>query len=773
MGNVTFDLLIPGTLWLTLALVAAGLVAWYALRRPTVMSTRRWAFTIAMMSAGFVLVLGILLNPTWVREIQPPAGKPLLTILVDASGSMATPDVAASAAAGGTSRFAAAGDVARKVADDLSGQFDVRVRTFAGAVTSSDLQGLATLDPAGDSTDLSTALLATFDEQRPQGQAVLLLSDGIHNGPGGTGNVLHATRLARSAATPVYTKTLGGSAGGGWDLAVELRSAQDLAVINQKVPVTAHVAHRGLASAKADVVLLKDGKELSRRPTELVAGGRADVHFFVSAETAGVFGYEIHVDPLAGETTTANNTASYLLRVVDEPIRVLVLEGKPYWDSKFFMRTLSSDPAIALDSVVKLTDARFMRRTLSSGNKNDIETPSDPERPTGSAVGDATSADNRIETWKIVPDASEVLSDTEALKAYQVVVLGRDAEAFLTESALQSLQNWISRDGGSLVCYRGAPANQVNQRLARMLPVRWAPARESRFRVKLTDQGRDMNWLGVASYSAGMLTQMPALASSARIDQAKPLAVILATSTAGAEAESPAVVYQPYGSGRVVVIEGAGMWRWAFLPPQFKDHEQVYATLWPSLLRWLTSGANLMPGQQMMLRADKVRFATSEAATATLLARKEVGQADLPNIELTGDDGASKSFAPAAMGNEPGLFRVTFGKLPAGRYQVKIAGSPDDDASTRAAFDVRSYGEEQLNLEARPDLMARIASDSDGAVLVRGTGDEIKAQFREHFVRTRPAQVERSPAWDRWWLLAGVVGLWTISWAVRRSGGLV
>ena len=39
-----------------------------------------------------VLVLGILLNPTWIEPVAPPAGKPLLTVLVDATASMATAD---------------------------------------------------------------------------------------------------------------------------------------------------------------------------------------------------------------------------------------------------------------------------------------------------------------------------------------------------------------------------------------------------------------------------------------------------------------------------------------------------------------------------------------------------------------------------------------------------------------------------------------------------------------------------------------------------------
>ena len=86
---------------------------------------------------------------------------------------------------------------------------------------------------------------------------------------------------------------------------------------------------------------------------------------------------------------------------------------------------------------------------------------------------------------------------------------------------------------------------------------------------------------------------------------------------------------------------------------------------------------------------------------------------------------------------------------------------------------VGAFGEEELNLEARPDLMARIAADSDGAVISASSADEIRAKFKEHFTRTRPPRVERSSAWDRWWVLLGVVGLWGLSWAVRRSGGLV
>src|SRR5206468_9590751 len=126
--------------------------------------------------------------PTWVREIEPPPGKPLVTVLVDSSASMATVD-----ADGGSSRYAAAGDFARRVSEKLGGKFDVRVWRFAGAAAATDLEQVTKSEPTGDTTDLAAALTASLDEQRPRGQAVVLLSDGIDNGPGGASAVLAAT----------------------------------------------------------------------------------------------------------------------------------------------------------------------------------------------------------------------------------------------------------------------------------------------------------------------------------------------------------------------------------------------------------------------------------------------------------------------------------------------------------------------------------------------------------------------------------------------------
>src|SRR5262249_24600252 len=154
-----------------------------------------------------------------------------------------------------------------------------------------------------------------------------------------------------------------------------------------------------------------------------------------------------------------------------------------------FVRTLASDPAVAIDCVTAITDGRFIRRTLSRE-----EPAPDGGSATSVALSSPKAKPSRKESWKILADPSQILSSVETLKGYEVIVVGRDAEVFLNASAIENLQRWISREGGSMVCYRGAPTAQVNQQLAKLLPVSWTRSSESRFRVKLTDQGRDLHW---------------------------------------------------------------------------------------------------------------------------------------------------------------------------------------------------------------------------------------------------------------------------------------
>ena len=254
------------------------------------------------------------------------------------------------------------------------------------------------------------------------------------------------------------------------------------------------------------------------------------------------------------------------------------------------------------------------------------------------------------------------------------MILGRNAEIFFTDNALAKLRKWLAEGEGSLVCFRGPPASQINQRLGELMPLRWAPAAESRFHMQLTGAGQALRWLPVAGNEKDQLAELPALATAHAAGGRQGAGRCAGHGGRRRRARpSPMIAYQPVGNGRVVVVEGAGMWRWAFLPPEHQQQEEIYGSLWRSLVRWLVANVGLLPSQRLALRADKLSFTTDENVTATLLVRDWSGEP--PQVELTGGPtGPPRTFRCVPRGNYPGQYCVGLGRLPEGRYALRVAG---------------------------------------------------------------------------------------------------
>ena len=289
-----------------------------------------------------------------------------------------------------------------------------------------------------------------------------------------------------------------------------------------------------------------------------------------------------------------------------------------------------------------------------------------------------------------------------------------------------------------------------------------------------------MHWLSIARGDDDPLAKLPSLATRARPQLRPALTTVLATAVGSKQPTQadPVVSYQPVGLGRVVVIEGAGMWRWAFLPHAYEQLDGVYGTLWRSLTRWLVASAGLLPSQNVALRTDQVTYSADDVISATMLLRESQWKGDPPKIELA-REGAAKSadgsgprvITPVATGDAPGHFAVLFGKLLEGRYQARVVGV--DDPAARTAFDVRGNLRERLDVAVQADLMRFIAEESGGGVLADAPTDELARKFEQHLAASRPERTLRNPAWDRPWVLAGLVVLWGAAWGLRRWSGLV
>lgn len=784
--SLTFEPLLPPMGWVSLTALALVMWLWYASSRPKSCSKPLWALIVLLLASGMAAVLTVLLNPVWLERLPPPPGKPLLTILLDESSSMKTDDGLGDASAKGQSRFATATDAIAKLAKSVEGKFDVRVRTFAENSRPVDVEALQSTSPAGLTTDLATPLLDALVSDRPQGQAIMMISDGIHNASATVNQAIKAAGTAKARNAPVYTSIVGTDRQVD-DIEVRVPRSQELSFVGQTIPVTVEIQQVGQVTDRINVTLIDpDGNETSEE-VRITANATTELSFLVTPPKTGLFQYQVKANSLPSEATGSNNNTTFQVRVVDEPVRALVLEGKPYWDTKFLLRMLTSDPSLEVDCIVKVTSSRYLKRQLMLVDSQETTQPVDTESgggETSSPSGEAGPTEStsklrfsRKEQTEFVESIEAILEDKEKLDSYQILLLGREAETYLSDLAVDNIRNWVSRSGGALVCYRGAPVAQPGRQLNRLLPVRWESGRqsstnESRFRVQVTERGNNLNWLRIGGRDG--LTKLPALAPSATTESIKPLAIVLGRSNSDTSA-SPALTYQPYGTGKVVVVEGSGMWRWAFLAPEYQALEQTYGTLWQSLLRWLISSGGLLPGEDVALQMDQVVFTENESVSAVVLRRAEIENQPLPEVRLLDDQGRLvQTVQPIPVGEEIGVYEVFLGALPVGHYQATLTTTEAEQQVDKTIhFDVQPDLREQLEVSAKPAVLRRIADESGGKALALNNIEKVATLFNGYLEQSRPEQFQRTLAWDRWWVLLVVFAIWTTTWAIRRRNGLV
>ncbi|MEZ6138118.1 MAG: hypothetical protein R3C53_24810 [Pirellulaceae bacterium] len=764
------------------ALVAAGVAAivWYSFRRDWPVPLARRLLLTALLLVGLMGPLLVALNPTWVQTIPPLPGNPMLSVLVDGTLSMRTEDVGDT---GTGARWQRAMQIARQVEPQAG--VEIRRQVFGDAVeplpdnlSDATHAGGPGAWPRGHRTDLAAVLRQTTRSGSPLGHAVLIVSDGAHNA-GTVQRVLQSARESNALATPIYTVTLGTSLGMK-NMSLTAKNARMIAFPDNPITIRVNVGHNGLAGEATEVTLLRDDQVIQTQHIKLNAEPVQEVRFTLpDGVQSSIERYRISAAEVVGEVTTADNQTAVLVQRLNAPIGVLVLEGKPYWDSKFLSRNLAADPVVDLTAIVQLSPGRFLRRKVTV--QRETEKPEDTLGAAAPQNPDDKSPAPRSDDWEIEKELDSPLESMALLESFRVVMLGRDAGTYLTDRAIENLRLWIAQTGGCLLCARGSPTDQVPNKLAEILPVRWVAADESHFRTKLSSHGFDSSVFDpLLSSGQDPLTALPSLSTGSIPKVRAGLPQILVESTVeGGDTSIPVVTYQPYGRGLSVVVEGAGMWRWAFLPPQHAEKDKIYPTLWQSMIQWIISQQDVMPGQEVAVRADRANFLSGDRATASVIVRDPQkwltadGRLDLAVTVVAADEDLPRRLSLVAGGSEPGLYRTDFGDLPVGYYSVQVVAGEKDELLAATAFEVRDPWFESLEVDARPDIMRQIARLSGGEVLEPDDVGALAERFAEKLKQEKKHEEVRTTMWDNPLVLLLILVGWITTWVVRRQNGLV
>ena len=344
--------LTPLPAWaLALAAVAAAGAVLLALRglRSEPRRARR-AVLVGLRAVAALLALFLLAEPA-LELLQTARVRNRFAILLDASRSMNFP-----VERDGEPRAAAAGAFLsehRAELERLSDRVDLEWYTFGADVAPVDpaeaargVPGragrtnlLGALDAIGSGAGGSTRRLA----------GALVVSDGADNAALAEGAGPEARAKARALGVPVNAIAVGRSAPK--DLAVERVAVDEFAFVRNTVTIDVALRARGFSDEEVRLVLRREGAVVASATVRLERGrDRYTVPLSFAPDETGTFVFTVAAPVFPGEAVAENNARSFVLRVIRDRVRVLLVAGRPSWDVRFLRGLLKQDPNVDLVS---------------------------------------------------------------------------------------------------------------------------------------------------------------------------------------------------------------------------------------------------------------------------------------------------------------------------------------------------------------------------------------------------------------------------------------
>ncbi|MGB3618579.1 MAG: VWA domain-containing protein [Catalinimonas sp.] len=653
----------------------------------------RWLDRV-LAALRFVLVslLCFLLLGPFVRRVRNQIEPPTLVFAVDNSRSVAL----------GTDSAALREAVAQlRMAAEVVGGGEVRVevRTLGGPTES-----WGDVDFDGPTTDLNDLLRRVGDdyENRNLG-GVVLASDGIYNQ--GTSPVY------RDWTFPVWAVGLGDTTVQR-DLKLRAVYYNKIAYRGNRFPIVAEVQNAGFGGQTVRVRLQRRGQTLAEeRLTFGPEGGLQQVEFLTAGTEAGTQRFEVVVEPLGGEFTTANNQRSAFVDVIDAREKILVVARAPHPDLKAIRAALAEEENYELIFHVP--------------GVNDL---SDADGPYDLVILHQLPA-TRLST--LLP---QVLKNNPPV--WYIVGEQTDLAEFNRNNGVLTL----APRGRQHDEVTGAPAGAFN-----------------RFRL--------------GSELPGLLPRLPPL--TVRFGDWTPAAgteTILYQQVGRVVTDKPLLAYNPTGPQKRAVLAGDGLWRWRLQEYELTGKHEATDELVRKLVQLLSAKEDkrkfrVTPVNDEFLESERVVF---ETEIYNDIYEPVYNQ----EVELNVTDEAGETRRYAFVNSESNA-RFVVGSLPQGVYSYRAVTNLNGTRATSAGqFTVRHLELEALNVTADHDLLRRVAQRSGGRFFTPAQLADLPAFLAENqpksVIRSREDVTELI---DLRWLFFVLLALVSVEWFVRKYKG--
>jgi uncharacterized membrane protein len=519
---------------------------------------------------------------------------------------------------------------------------------------------------------------------------------------------------------------------------------QDVAFTGDKVPVRVQLQSKGYEKRTAELTVSLNGRGVARQSVTFEGGLQfVEIFFNVDVAERGAARIGVEIEAFSDESTAANNRVERSVRVVNEKINVLCIEGSARWEFRYLRAMLKRDPRI---------------------NATFIATRAQPGLAQGSSEYIAKFPEDREEAF-----------------AYDLVILGDVDSSFFSVEAFKRLEELVKERGGSLLMLCGArfaPASYAGTPVERMLPVRfdpdapWEDIDESVYPV-LTPEGRsslvmtletdqqenDLVWSRVAP-----LYRVPPLLAP------RPGATVLAelSDTQSRAERYPLVAWQRYGTGKCMMMASDRFWLL-----RYKMGDKYHWRAWSQSIQFLTLSRLMGEHKRIRLETDRASYPVDgQVMLYAHLLDDEFEPVTQPGFEIEVSaldiDGAAGDPQRVTLRPDkstPGLYEGYFSPPREGGYRVE-ANASDRPLSNSTEFQVADLRPELANTDMQIDHLRRIAELSGGEVLSALEFQKLPALLNLE-PHTTTVRIDR-PLWDNSLVVLVLVALLGFEWILRR-----
>jgi hypothetical protein len=647
-----------------------------------------------------------------------------------------------------------------RILEALAKQHDVQVVLMeAGEVKSFWIPGSADSSRAPTSlpkpdnslTNLTSGLkFAIGDESTAERGAVVLFTDGQHN----SGEApLDAARILAGRKMPVHTVGFGSQLAPR-DIAIVATTSPEAVFFEDRVrgdivlkeEVTPGMPFTVSVKDGDKVVwekqLVTEGRALRKVPFEFAIKELAEARLKEQGQGFEVLGAAVEltasVSGLDGDRELANNALPMRFRAVTQKRRILIVEGRPRWETRYLKNLFERDEKWEVNAVI----------AGSSSEQGFI----------------------RGEKAGTFPNSQKVLD------GYDLVIFGEVPKQHLKDEELVWLSDFVGKRGAAMLIIDGARGllrEYSGTPMETLFPVQWTGdgIRSGIGSLKVTERSTGVGAFSLSSdiaTNADVWQKLPSPHFLANVKALPGAEVFLEGEYGGAKI--PAAVLRPFGAGRVYYHAFEDSWRW-----RYEVADLYHVKFWNQLASFVAEPPFAARDKFVALDAGQLTYAPGESANFRVRLRDGEGKpvTDAAVSAVLFRDGqrvATISLAP----DDGGLFRGKSAALETGSYEMSVESAvvPEGQLKARTQFKVaaKESGERSM-LSINEDLLRQISTASGGNYFREEQCDELVAALKG--LSDGRIEERDTVLWQEWPWFAAIVSLLTLEWILRKRAGML